>query len=356
MAYPMVSIIWLNYNSKHIIDLVLRSLEAVFDIDYPRDRYELIVVDNGSSDGSFETIRGFVEKRSGARKKIIGLDRNLGFSGGNNAGFRARDRDAKYVVLLNNDAVPSKDSLSIFVEEMEKRPYLGGAQGIIVDPRTGLVDTAGDYVSEHLFPLAYLRGRSPNDMVRPLYISYPNGAYSIWRVDAVLKANKTERMFYDELFAYCDDIVLGLKIWDSGYKAASFPYIVAKHSRGSTLGRHYLAQVLHSFKCISFLSHISSLSLSKRLMTRSQIIKMSILVQMKFLPKPILGKIWRAWSDGKKLGLEVRDSEGFIDVSKAPLVRFGSIADKILGLILPRYMIMERMRKAIEEAYRLDEA
>ncbi|PWV36992.1 MAG: hypothetical protein DJ555_04405 [Desulfurococcaceae archaeon] len=41
------------------MDLVLRSLEAVFDLDYPENRYELIVVDNGSSDSSFETIKGF---------------------------------------------------------------------------------------------------------------------------------------------------------------------------------------------------------------------------------------------------------------------------------------------------------
>ncbi len=81
MTCPVVSIIWLNYNSRGIIDLALKSLEAVFSLDYPENRYELIIVDNGSSDGSFETIRSFVENRSGARKKIIRLEHNLGFSG-----------------------------------------------------------------------------------------------------------------------------------------------------------------------------------------------------------------------------------------------------------------------------------
>jgi GT2 family glycosyltransferase len=302
MTCPVVSIIWLNYNSRGIIDLALKSLEAVFSLDYPENRYELIIVDNGSSDGSFETIRSFVENRSGARKKIIRLEHNLGFSGGNNAGFRARNRSAKYIVLLNNDAIPRKDSLRILVEEMEKRPYLGGAQGVIVHHRTGLIDTAGLYVSEYLYTSAYLSGKPLNNIMRtPLYITYPSGAYSIWRVDAVLKANKAERLFYDELFAYCDDNVLGLKIWNTGYKAASFPYVVAEHNTSSTFGRDRLAQLLHSVKCLSFLYHVTTLSQAKKLMVKSLLIKRSTILQAKFLPTLIIEKIWRAWNEGKKL-------------------------------------------------------
>ena len=44
--WPKVSIIWLNYNSRRILDIVLRSLESIVGLDYPEDRYELIVVDN----------------------------------------------------------------------------------------------------------------------------------------------------------------------------------------------------------------------------------------------------------------------------------------------------------------------
>lgn len=358
IAYPMVSIIWLNYNSRDIIDLVLKSLEALFDLDYPVDRYELIVVDNGSSDGSFETIRSFVENRSGARKKIIRLEHNLGFSGGNNAGFRARDRDARYVVILNNDAIPRKDSLRILVEEMEKHPYLGGAQGVMVDPKTGVIDAAGGYVSEYIFTVLYLRGKPLSDiMKRPLYISYPDGAYSIWRVDSVLKANKTEKLFYDELFAYCDDNVLGLKIWNAGYKAASFPYVVAEHSRSSTFGKDRLAQSLHSIRCVSFLLHASSLSLSKRLIIRNLFIKKSVVLQTRSLSRFILNRIWRAWKEGKELGLKVKNSEGVIDLSKAPLVRLNNIADKFLFFILTRYLAtyVDRRARAIEDVYRLEE-
>ena len=94
MVWANVSIIWLNRNSSRIMPTVLESLESIADLDYPGDRYELIVVDNGSTDGSFERIKGFLEKKTSLRKKVIRLDRNLGFTGGNNVGFAARDRES----------------------------------------------------------------------------------------------------------------------------------------------------------------------------------------------------------------------------------------------------------------------
>jgi glycosyltransferase involved in cell wall biosynthesis len=54
---PKVSIVWLNYNSAKFLDLALHSLKSLFELGY--DNYEVIIVDNGSTDGSFEVIRGF---------------------------------------------------------------------------------------------------------------------------------------------------------------------------------------------------------------------------------------------------------------------------------------------------------
>ena len=140
MVYPKVSIIWLNYNSMKILPLVLQSLESIASVDYPSDRFGLIVVDNGSTDGSFERVREFVERRSGLRTKIIKLDRNLGFTGGNNIGFMARDRESKYVLLLNNDAVLMQHGLKTLVEYAENFERLGGLQGVILQYGTRLID------------------------------------------------------------------------------------------------------------------------------------------------------------------------------------------------------------------------
>ncbi len=58
--WPPLSIIWVNYNSMRIMDIVLRSLKSVLELEYPD--YEVIVVDNASSDGSFERIRDLVKR------------------------------------------------------------------------------------------------------------------------------------------------------------------------------------------------------------------------------------------------------------------------------------------------------
>ena len=120
MAWPKVSIIWVNYNSSKIMSIALESLEAISNFDYPADKYELIVVDNGSTDGSYEEIRNFLKRKSSLKKKLIRLNKNLGFTGGNNVGFNARDKESKYVVLLNNDAIPLQNSLTLMVEYAEQ--------------------------------------------------------------------------------------------------------------------------------------------------------------------------------------------------------------------------------------------
>jgi GT2 family glycosyltransferase len=132
MVWPKVSIIWLNYNSSRILPIVLESLESVAGLDYPSDRYELIVVDNGSTDGSFEKVKDFLDRRGSLKKKVIRLGRNLGFTGGNNIDFTARDKESKYVLLLNNDAIIFQEGLKTLVEYAENYSDVACLQGVIL--------------------------------------------------------------------------------------------------------------------------------------------------------------------------------------------------------------------------------
>jgi len=114
--WPKVSVIWLNYNSIHAIDIAFKSLEAVANLNYPN--FELIIVDNGSTDGSAQIIEKIVyEKlRSKMNVKFVRLKRNLGFTGGNNIGYRLKDPDSKYIMLTHNDVIPYPKSLRLLVE------------------------------------------------------------------------------------------------------------------------------------------------------------------------------------------------------------------------------------------------
>jgi len=237
VTWPKVSIIWLNHNSMKILPLVLQSLESIANIDYPDDRFELIVVDNGSTDGSFEKIREFLERKSSLRRKIVKLCYNLGFTGGNNIGFIARDRESRYVLLLNNDAVLFQEGLRVLVEYAEKYSGVAGLQGVVLKYGSKLIDTAGGYVDELL--QAHVLGSNqvyPWILRKPIYVTYVDGCCSLYRVESLLKCT-SGKLFIDEFFGYGDDNVLGLMLWSCGYKLVAIPEIIASHARGLTFGR-----------------------------------------------------------------------------------------------------------------------
>src|SRR3990172_12355245 len=94
---PKVSIVILNWNGLQDTLACLESLKAV---DYPS--FEIILVDNGSTDGSPEKLASLV--KGNPKVKLILSPKNLGFSGGCNVAIqRALDQGAEYVLLLNND-------------------------------------------------------------------------------------------------------------------------------------------------------------------------------------------------------------------------------------------------------------
>lgn len=101
---PTISIISINYNGKELIPPFLAAIKA---IKYPKDRYEVIVVDNNSSDGSDLLVE---EKYDWV--KLIRSNRNLGFGGGNNLGIKAAKGD--FLFLVNNDTVVDSNCLLEF--------------------------------------------------------------------------------------------------------------------------------------------------------------------------------------------------------------------------------------------------
>ena len=120
MVDKKVSIIILSYNDKELIKQCLASLRKWIK---DGERAELIVVDNASTDGSVEYLRGLNDV------VLIESKENLGFTGGNNLGISyALDHGADYIMLLNNDVVV-KDAfwrpLVKFLEENNKIGVVG---------------------------------------------------------------------------------------------------------------------------------------------------------------------------------------------------------------------------------------
>ncbi|RMG24263.1 MAG: glycosyltransferase, partial [Methanobacteriota archaeon] len=125
---PLTSIVILTYNQLHRTRECLESI-----VKHTREPYEVIVVDNGSSDGTVDYLRNWTKKHRNFR--AIFNKTNKGFAAGNNQGIKKAKGD--YIVLLNNDVVVSENWLEGMRKAFDKSPAVG-----LVGPMT-------NYISGH---------------------------------------------------------------------------------------------------------------------------------------------------------------------------------------------------------------
>ena len=112
---PYVSVFVLNYNGLEVLPACLEALRRT---NYPQDRWQAVVLDNGSRDGSAERA-----ERAHPWLEVRRLGRNLGFAAGNNAGLRSAP--GPYAALLNSDTEVEPGWLTALVQDAEAHPEAG---------------------------------------------------------------------------------------------------------------------------------------------------------------------------------------------------------------------------------------
>lgn len=231
---PEISVIVVNWNRKDFLRGCLESLEH----QHWRD-FEVIVVDNGSTDGSIEFLREELQPRASFPLRVIANQTNLGFCVANNQGIKAAQ--GRFVALLNNDAEASPQFLSKLREAFEEAADIGMAAAKVVsweDPRR--IDKAGHLI----YPDGQNRGRGIGEFDRGQYdrkeeCLWPDGCAAMYR-----KAMLDEIGGFDEdLFMYGDDAELGLRARIAGWRCLYVPEAVARHRRSGSLGPSSLERV-----------------------------------------------------------------------------------------------------------------
>jgi GT2 family glycosyltransferase len=218
----LISVVVVTWKRKELLRACLLSLAR-----QERVAFEVIVVDNGSTDGSAE----MAEREFGAR--VIRNSENRGFCAANNQGIAAARGD--FIALLNNDAEADPGWLAALSRACSRRPDVGmAASKVLVWEDPSRIDKVGHLI----FPDGQNRGRGAGardcgQFSREEEVLWPDGCAALYR-----KAMLDQIGGFDEdFFAYGDDAELGLRARIAGWTCIYTPEAVARHHRGATLGR-----------------------------------------------------------------------------------------------------------------------
>ena len=215
-----------NWNGRDLLERYLPSVIAALSHN-PEN--EIIVVDNGSADGSADFVRNAFPD-----VKVLALDRNLGFGGGSNAGFRAARNDI--VVLLNSDMQVSPDFLPPLVEGFrDERVFAVSCQIFFRDPaklreETGL--TQGWWQDGGL----KVRHRADSGLADLFPCFYGGGGSCAFDRRKFLELGG-----FDILLApfYLEDTDLGYMAWKRGWKVLYQPRSIVYHEHRGTIGKRF---------------------------------------------------------------------------------------------------------------------
>ena len=208
-----VSIVIPNYNGKHFLEDCLKSVFAQ-DIE----NQEIIVVDNGSTDGSLEYLEKFPQIRT------IALDRNYGFCGAVNRGIKAAGSD--YVILLNNDTEVDKNFAKelLKVIKSDEKIFSCSSRMIQFHDRTH-IDDAGDYYCALGWAFARGKGGLSEEYNEPANVFAACAGAAIYRK----KMLESLGYFDEKHFAYLEDIDIGYRARIHGYKNVYAPKALVYH-------------------------------------------------------------------------------------------------------------------------------
>jgi len=220
------SVVIPNWNGRDLLEKYLPSVIAALA---GNSANEVIVVDNGSSDGSAEFVR-----QKFPEVKLVALERNLGFGGGSNAGVRAAVNDI--VVLLNSDMRVEPNFLGPLLSGFgDANVFAVSCQILFTDPAKRREETG---LTQGWWEEGGLRVRHRiDDQVTDLYPCFYGGGGSC----AFDRRKFLELGGFDRVLKpfYLEDTDLGYQAWKRGWKVLYQPRSVVYHEHRGTIGKRF---------------------------------------------------------------------------------------------------------------------
>jgi GT2 family glycosyltransferase len=217
---PLVSVVIANFNGRHHLERCVPALFATSGVSF-----EVIVADNGSSDGSVAWLAA-----SWPQARVLAFGRNLGFGEANRRA--ALEAHGRYVAFLNSDTVVEPGWLAALVEALEAAPEIAAACSVLrLLEHPELVNARGGGMSRlgYGLDLDYLlpyEGPPEASGKPPLAdVLFPTAAAMLMRRDEFFSLGGFDRSF----FMYHEDVDLGWRLWLAGRRVVVCERSVVYH-------------------------------------------------------------------------------------------------------------------------------
>ncbi|WIB35273.1 glycosyltransferase family 2 protein [Curtobacterium sp. MCJR17_043] len=222
---PRVSVVVINFRGT---DDTLECIARLSEVDWPADRLEIVVVENGSGDDSEARLRAALGDQANVR--IIVSAENLGFTGGSNLG--AREATGDVVAFLNNDAKPHVDWVKEGIAGFAPSPRVAAVASKVLDWEGRTIDFVESGLSwfgmgykNHIAELDDGRFDEPQDLL------FGTGSALFVRRDVFLEVGG----FDEGLFMFYDDVDLGWRLNLLGYRVRFAPRSVVFHKHHGSM-------------------------------------------------------------------------------------------------------------------------
>ena len=277
----LVSVIVPNWNRRELLDACIRSLLAQ---DYPL--VEIIVVDNGSSDGSAGMVR-----ESFPSVRLVAFRENTGFSKAVNAGISASG--GEFVALINNDAEADEGWLSHLVRAAGAHGEAGFfASKVLFHADRRTIDTFGDGFSVAGFGYKRGWGEDTDSYMEEAHVLGACGAAAMYRRSMLEDVKVGGEYFDTDFFAFAEDLDLSLRARLRGHACVAVPGAVVYHRLRATSGRgsegslflghrNFMLCIMKSFPASVILRNIFSIASYAALSALADILKNRRLIYVK---------------------------------------------------------------------------
>jgi len=226
---PFVTIVIPNWNGK---ENILECLHSINNLNYPKNRLEVIVVDSGSTDGSPAAIKDKIKEMK-IKTKLIEIKKNIGAPASYNIGIKMANSKSDYIFKLDNDVVLDKNCLKIMTSVADSSDEIGTCSAKQMKYyEKDKIDAAGTIIYNDCCPDCITDGI---EIYKMREIPIAPGASALYKRQMLEDIKMNDEYFDSDYFIYQDEFDLSWRALLRGWKCVYVPDAIVYHKGSASI-------------------------------------------------------------------------------------------------------------------------